>query len=190
MLKAAENGQMETLRWLLRPAVTVAGVDPVDADMGYLPKDEHVAASAFQDLAGFGDLELMKRVLKLYPNFEDDDTIWLPYWGEAQQKACISGDLELVTWLVEHPIGRKKCEQLKETRHIDHLLQVAAAEGHIKVVECLQDQGAVDISGNAMLIAVRKGHTKVVEVLQDPNWYAEKGDAGRLTHQASLSSRR
>ncbi|GMF25514.1 unnamed protein product [Phytophthora fragariaefolia] len=138
-------------------------------EIGYFRGNVHVAASGFRDFASFGRLELMEQILQQHPTLADDDVYWLQqYWGEAQENACKCGNLKVLTWLIEHPIGRKQCEKVRTIRHIDRLLRLASVEGHIDIVQYLHGQGAVDTNGTAVMGAIRRGHKDVVEFLMEP----------------------
>ncbi|KAG2776365.1 hypothetical protein JG687_00011948 [Phytophthora cactorum] len=75
-------------------------------DCAYIQRDRSLAHPAIQNLARLGRLDLMQRIVLLRsPTFEDSE-LHLNVWWNAITTACEDGYLELLQWLLDHPLGQ------------------------------------------------------------------------------------
>ncbi|KAG7378491.1 DNA excision repair protein ERCC-6 [Phytophthora pseudosyringae] len=153
-------------------------------DTGYFKWDEHVAGSAIRDLAGSGHLELMQQIMQLHSPLREATENWFAYWGDALETACSSGQLKVVQWLIEHPLGRKRRLYLNATIYIDDLLCAAAGAGRVQVMRYLFEHGVGDKYGNGILRAARNGHSEAVKWLLKHFCYDEQVEMDRVVREA------
>ncbi|KAG3010550.1 hypothetical protein PC120_g15001 [Phytophthora cactorum] len=88
------------------------------------------SASAIVTLAREGNLELMKRVARPHSKNRMSEKR-ATKWEWRMSAACKRGDLLMVKWMAEHPIGQelRRCPT--------GLLRIAAQNGHLPVLEYL-----------------------------------------------------
>ncbi|OWY99947.1 hypothetical protein PHMEG_00028966 [Phytophthora megakarya] len=137
---------------------------------GYVREDEHCAVVAIYMLARVGRLDLMHRIMQLHsppraqPHFD-----WSSEWFFATKEACKFGDVAVVRWMMEHPIGLrvKEAYQHHHSAGPEHIFCLAAEGGHIDVMKYLHEQGYSDNIKDAAVLAVRNDHLDTVKWLLD-----------------------
>ncbi|GMF33591.1 unnamed protein product [Phytophthora lilii] len=154
-------------------------------DLGYLHWDQDLAGCAIRDLASSGHLELMQQIFLLHSPLQayDEEDYWLEYWGDALKKACKSGELRVLEWLVSHPIGGKRCYRFDTTRYIDYLLYIAAKHGRIDVIRFLCERGAADTRGYALTRAADESRMDCAKWLLEHLLYTADYDLRYVLHQ-------
>ncbi|KAJ8548550.1 hypothetical protein ON010_g11123 [Phytophthora cinnamomi] len=141
---------------------------------GYLRLDKRCAASAIEDSARAGRLDVMQRVAQLFsplPPPTQMDFDWTSCWYLSIKEACTLGDIAMVKWLVGHPTGREICAELKHDIAVDHFLAVASEAGQVEVMQCLYQEGIVEQYPEALIRAVRNGHLDAVKWLVQHHSY-------------------
>ncbi|KAG2888381.1 hypothetical protein PC114_g18445 [Phytophthora cactorum] len=93
----------------------------------YLHENPGASASAIVTLAREGNLELMKRVARPHSKNRMSEKR-ATKWEWRMSAACKRGDLLMVKWMAEHPIGQelRRCPT--------GLLRIAAQNGHLPPV--------------------------------------------------------
>ncbi|KAG7380808.1 DNA excision repair protein ERCC-6 [Phytophthora pseudosyringae] len=138
---------------------------------GRLRCEFSLAARAIRDLARTGHLERMQQIAQLHSPLPEHHDPLRGYWADAIRYACEYGDLKIVQWLMEHPLGLEACEGLAESQRtgggftMDDLLEAAAGRGHIEILQYLCDQPVLYFYNRAVEAAVRGGHLECVECL-------------------------
>ncbi|KAE8881038.1 hypothetical protein PF003_g34884 [Phytophthora fragariae] len=80
--------------------------------------------------------------------------------------ACRYGDLSVVQWLAENHLGPRICDGYTRMRgYSNELVEIAAGEGHIDVLEYLCSYPLTQDYDNALDAAVRKNHLDSVKCL-------------------------
>lgn len=125
-------------------------------DTGYLNQHEKVGAAAILDLVDTERLDLMQRVASTKYSPLQHSKRWKDVWKDAVMRACSRSNVEIVRWLISHPIGQEACKSLKEENNLSCLLQNAAERGDIAMMRCLEGLGAFDKYRDALLLAVSK----------------------------------
>ncbi|KAG2839754.1 hypothetical protein PC113_g19409 [Phytophthora cactorum] len=94
-LEAGTSWRPEVIEWML--------------DRGYYTREmEKAAGVAIWKLASQGRLDLIQRIVELYPPPWMDLEQWVfKDWYDAIKMACSGGHLDVVQWLVEHPNGQQ-----------------------------------------------------------------------------------
>ncbi|KAG3081453.1 hypothetical protein PI125_g20182 [Phytophthora idaei] len=99
---------------------------------------EKAAGVAIWKLASMGRLDLIQRIVELYPPPWMDLEQWVfKDWYDAIKMACSGGHLDVVQWLVEHPNGQQAYLRQQSGQQI--LVWVAAGNGHVAVMEYIYD---------------------------------------------------
>ncbi|ETK73610.1 hypothetical protein F441_19902 [Phytophthora nicotianae CJ01A1] len=137
---------------------------------GYTRLDEHCAAVSIYMLARVGRLDLMHRIVQLHspprarPRFD-----WSSEWFFATKEACKFGDVSVVKWLMEHPVGLRVAEayQHHHSAGPEHFFCLAAEGGHLAVMKYLHEQGYSDNFKDAAVLAVRNNHLDTLKWLLD-----------------------
>ncbi|ETI56920.1 hypothetical protein L915_00644 [Phytophthora nicotianae] len=108
-------------------------------DHGYYTREmEKAAGIAIWKLASQGRLDLIQRIVELYPPPWMNEKQWLfKDWYNAIAMACSGGHLEVVQWLVEHPNGQKV--YLRRQSGQQALVWAAAGNGHVTVMEYIYE---------------------------------------------------
>ncbi|KAG3136029.1 hypothetical protein PI126_g17995 [Phytophthora idaei] len=113
-------------------------------DRGYYTREmEKAAGVAIWKLASMGRLDLIQRIVELYPPPWMDLEQWVfKDWYDAIKMACSGGHLDVVQWLVEHPNGQQAYLRQQSGQQI--LVWVAAGNGHVALE--LQQQDRANVS--------------------------------------------
>ncbi|EGZ05591.1 hypothetical protein PHYSODRAFT_452119, partial [Phytophthora sojae] len=144
---------------------------------GYTRQDEHCAAVSIYMLARVGRLDLMHRIVQLHspprarPRFD-----WSSEWFFATKEACKFGDLSVVRWLMEHPIGKRVAEAYEHQHSAgpEHFFALAAAGGHVEVMEYLDNEGYSDSFKDAAILAIRNGHLEAIKwLLRNHSYFSD-----------------
>ncbi|KAG2995262.1 hypothetical protein PC118_g3089 [Phytophthora cactorum] len=120
-LEAGTSWRPEVIEWML--------------DRGYYTREmEKAAGVAIWKLASQGRLDLIQRIVELYPPPWMDLEQWVfKDWYDAIKMACSGGHLDVVQWLVEHPNGQQAYLRQQSGQQI--LVWVAAGNGHVAVMD-------------------------------------------------------
>ncbi|KAG7380803.1 hypothetical protein PHYPSEUDO_006763 [Phytophthora pseudosyringae] len=197
--RAVVNGDFEIAELLLPPGRKIA--DYVGTLMspraiegflerGFLKEKKGAAAAAIFISARQGNLDLMKRIAAEHPKPpRGKNSEWLQFWEYAMQKACESGDVDMIKWVFEHPTGQLLCKQMKADdilERFDKLLPHAATGGHVEALQYLVEKGCTDKYAHAMVNAARKGHLNCIEWLLEHTYqYHPSGSADRVVLEAA-----
>ncbi|KAG3236096.1 hypothetical protein PI124_g18889 [Phytophthora idaei] len=121
-------------------------------DRGYYTREmEKAAGVAIWKLASMGRLDLIQRIVELYPPPWMDLEQWVfKDWYDAIKMACSGGHLDVVQWLVEHPNGQQAYLRQQSGQQI--LVWVAAGNGHVAVMEYIYDHWRTGNNLEATLI--------------------------------------
>ncbi|OWZ09032.1 hypothetical protein PHMEG_00018328 [Phytophthora megakarya] len=122
---------------------------------GTLLHDDKTALCAIRDLAvAGGHLELMQQIAILHSPLQYICLVcsWMYDWYDALRGACKNGELSVVKWLVEFPVGTIVSKMINETRYT--IICEAAKQGHWEVVQYLYD--------TFLSMAARSGSLKMV----------------------------
>ncbi|KAG2802606.1 hypothetical protein PC112_g19559 [Phytophthora cactorum] len=124
-LEAGTSWRPEVIEWML--------------DRGYYTREmEKAAGVAIWKLASQGRLDLIQRIVELYPPPWMDLEQWVfKDWYDAIKMACSGGHLDVVQWLVEHPNGQQAYLRQQSGQQI--LVWVAAGNGHVAVMEYIYE---------------------------------------------------
>ncbi|KAG2951604.1 hypothetical protein PC128_g2800 [Phytophthora cactorum] len=128
-------------------------------EAGILRLDEDGAAEMNELLVPHGRLDLTQRVFQLY----------------SPPRPRSDGD---VNW-----------KSYGEDVEHDHILCIAAEEGHVDVMQYLFDEGADDQYPDSLFRAVRKGHLNAVKWLLNHHSYAELREDERVIEEAARNGR-
>lgn len=79
-------------------------------DTGYLNQHEKVGAAAILDLVDTERLDLMQRVASTKYSPLQHSKRWKDVWKDAVMRACSRSNVEIVRWLISHPIGQEACK--------------------------------------------------------------------------------
>ncbi|POM78987.1 Hypothetical protein PHPALM_3418 [Phytophthora palmivora] len=154
-------------------------------------RDSACAVRAFEALAKLGNLTLMQTILGMHSPLPMDQNEWISYWGEALQHACERGDLPMLRWLIDHPVGQiARNTDTNGTPFV--LMYTAAGNGHVEILEHLTILG-LTISLQAMFVtmihAIRGGHLNVFKWMLEHDWCASGARAYTLINQAARYGR-
>ncbi|KAL3657649.1 hypothetical protein V7S43_017452 [Phytophthora oleae] len=129
---------------------------------GYLKRDQRAAMHAFMSLIHTRRFDLMKKIAEQHEPLQNRST-WRCAWRDAVKSACSSCGLYEIRWLVEHPMGRRVCEEMRQFRRLFKLLCAACDKGNTPVMQYLYEQGLVDEFGDGLLCAIRGDHMESVK---------------------------
>ncbi|KAK1930026.1 putative ankyrin repeat protein [Phytophthora citrophthora] len=141
----------------------------------YTQREERAAGRALRVLAREGRVDLLQRMVELYPGPPLHAYYWGEEWSSAVEEACRSGKLFALQFLMNHPNGRRICENV---RRVSDLICFAGRNGDLEMMEFIYGQ---ILAARALRIALRKspkvdmryavatgGHVNVLE------WYVER----------------
>ncbi|KAK1930027.1 putative ankyrin repeat protein [Phytophthora citrophthora] len=131
-------------------------------DCGYLKRDQSAAIHAFTSLTHSRRFDLMKKIAKQHEPLQDRSN-WRCAWRDAIKSACSTGGVCETRWLVEHPMGRRVCEEMRQFGWLFRLLWAACDVGNVPVMQYLYEQGLVDGFGDGLLCAIRGDRMKSVK---------------------------
>ncbi|KAG3001299.1 hypothetical protein PC120_g20345 [Phytophthora cactorum] len=136
-LEAGTSWRPEVIEWML--------------DRGYYTREmEKAAGVAIWKLASQGRLDLIQRIVELYPPPWMDLEQWVfKDWYDAIKMACSGGHLDVVQWLVEHPNGQQAYLRQQSGQQI--LVWVAAGNGHVAVMEYIYEHWRTGNTATASL---------------------------------------
>jgi len=175
VMRLLDKGEMELVKMLLPRGGCVLdyaqmcprpGIIEWNYECGYLRRNKPAAATAIMHLVGTGQLELMKKISEQHEPSPDCSN-WHGAWRDALDKACSCGDLPQLRWLVEHPAGRRACEDMHQLGTLFKLLCAAAARGDVTMMQYLYDQAAVDTFGDALLNSIRHDRLEAMKWVLD-----------------------
>ncbi|OWZ06874.1 hypothetical protein PHMEG_00020816 [Phytophthora megakarya] len=134
-------------------------------DGGYFVRDDFNAARSIEALVRADRLDLMKRI-STQQNFPPDHAVhWESHWFYAMSNACHTGNVSILRWLIEHPLGRILLKVEKRSKKLNGLILRAAEGGHTDVMEYLHDEGIITEYKYALLLAIRKNQLGSVKWL-------------------------
>ncbi|KAG7380804.1 DNA excision repair protein ERCC-6 [Phytophthora pseudosyringae] len=119
---------------------------------------DDVTGPIIREWARSGQLELLKRVAKLYSPSPLFGFSRLNYWYAAVLVGCARGDLSMVQWLLEHQRGREISKD-----KLPHLICVEAQGNFIELMQYLYDSGVqalcqcglVDVAFHSQLASLK-----------------------------------
>lgn len=110
-------------------------------------QDSEYLDDAMGNAARIGDLELLKRVVKMRPPERRG-------WYCALDWAAKRCDLPMLQWLMQQPACRQLFHQTVKNRGSDLFLLAPAEKGSYEVLQYLYEKGAQDDFGKALIRAV------------------------------------
>jgi hypothetical protein len=134
---------------------------------GYLQWDEERAATAFKNLAESGGCDVMQQVFQLHSPLREDHSRWKAGWCEALKAACSGGNLCVLKWLMQHPLGGEVYEEMKQ-KALDinfpmALFRDAATKGHVDVMEVLYEESMTNLGTYTIRECIRQGRLDSVK---------------------------
>ncbi|KAE8882121.1 hypothetical protein PF005_g12598 [Phytophthora fragariae] len=176
-------GDMELASFLLTPdrrlvdfAYMIGRPEVIEMilDAGILREDPGAAAASIRRLAKSGRLDLMLRIARLHspplpPTHVNFD--WRNDWFYAAIQACEVRDVEMVKWLVQHPLSEGLCEtdlMFGRSSEIAHRFCVASGAGQIETMEFLDEQDLADQIDRSLVRATHNGHLNAVQWIFEP----------------------
>ncbi|KAG1695063.1 hypothetical protein DVH05_020990 [Phytophthora capsici] len=140
----------------------------------YTRREERAAGRALRVLARKGRVDLLQRMVELYPEPPLHAYYWREEWSIAMEEACRSGKLLVLQFLMDHPNGRHICENM---RRVSDLICFAGRNGDLEMLEFIYGR-VLDARSLDMRYAVATGGH--VDVLR---WYIERFPAA-VQHSA------
>jgi hypothetical protein len=142
-------------------------------DAGCWNWNEQLAERILPHAARSGTCALMQQILQLHSPLREDHSRWKSAWSFALEKACSGGNMSVVAWLMEHPLGHEACEQMKEWiaagegSITTQWFTKAALKDNVEVMQYLYEKGLAELSPFVKLCIIRKGQLNTVK------WLAE-----------------
>ncbi|KAG2774418.1 hypothetical protein PC129_g5423 [Phytophthora cactorum] len=100
-------------------------------DSGISGQDAQFTACAVGNSAQDGSSTLMQRAARLWTPSTGYQNYWLNSWCDAIQEACERGNLLVLQWLIQHPLGREAGGNDCDPFHL------AAGAGQVELLEYL-----------------------------------------------------
>jgi hypothetical protein len=154
---------------------------------GYLQWDEERAATAFKNLAERGRCDLMQRIFQLHSPVQEDHSCWENAWWEGLKAACSSGNLCVLKWLMEHPLGREVWDEMKR-KTVDSmgLFRDAATKGQVEVMGYLYEHNIDTLGSLTVRYAVQEGQLNSVKWLVDHDMVGDQEAFSSAIRMAAL----
>ncbi|KAE9119000.1 hypothetical protein PF010_g8011 [Phytophthora fragariae] len=149
---ALRNGDVELANFLMPPGrcvldyATCSGLKMIEwmLDCGYVQRDIGHANSAIKSLAYLGRLDLMQQIVLLHSPPREHDDLCLHSWWNAITIACERGCLEMLKWLMDHPLGQELRVDLKAHEKYSYLIRLAGQHDQTEIMGYLYEQGGAE----------------------------------------------
>ncbi|KAE9018277.1 hypothetical protein PR003_g14053 [Phytophthora rubi] len=195
---ALRNGDVELAKFLMPPGrcvldyATCSGLKMIEwmLDCGYVQRDIGHANSAIGSLAYLGRLDLMQQIVLLHSPPRKHDTLCLHSWWNAIVIACERGYLEMLKWLMDHPLGQELCGNMKA--HDEYLIRLAGPHDQTEIMGYLYEQGGAEEIGvvreyaAVFMTAIRDGRCKMVRWLIENIPFPNFGQPGDMAIAISM----
>ncbi|GMF52476.1 unnamed protein product [Phytophthora fragariaefolia] len=113
-------------------------------DCGYIRRDITHANDAIASLVQGGRLDLMQQIVLLHSPPREQASLCLHSWWNAIKQACEQGYLEMLQWLMDHPLGRELRRNMKAHRKYSHLIRLAGQNDQAEIMGYLYEQGGAE----------------------------------------------
>ncbi|ETK73611.1 hypothetical protein L915_19482 [Phytophthora nicotianae] len=135
-------------------------------DSNLVRGNQEASATAIYTLAREGNLDMMKQVAKLHSRKRMSQA-WITRWEWGMSAACERGDLTMVKWMSEDRAGKEALRRSNDKMLFvtTDILQNAAKNGHIDVLEYLFQLGWADTDASTLIDAARGGRLECVKWL-------------------------
>ncbi|KAE9077169.1 hypothetical protein PF007_g24347 [Phytophthora fragariae] len=143
-------------------------------ETAYFPLNKRCAVASIQNLARVGRLDLVQRIVQLFSPLLSPAAIdfdWTSCWYRSIKEACTRGDLAMVQWLLDHPVGRALCAEMKHNVSVNHFLPITAEADQVEVMQYLYQEEIAGQYTDALIRAVRNGHLNATKWLLQHHSY-------------------
>jgi hypothetical protein len=168
-------------------------------DCGYIQRDIGLANSAVESLAQLGRLDLMQRVVLVHSPPRENSPLCMHSWWRAITRACEEGYLEMLKWLLDHPLGEELRQNMRPHQKYSYLVRLAGQNDQPEVMQYLYEQGAVEeinddlvVSAYAqtLTIAIRDDRYNTVKWLVENIQFPDDGRPGDIAIEVAARCRR
>ncbi|ETN06709.1 hypothetical protein PPTG_12752 [Phytophthora nicotianae INRA-310] len=168
-------------------------------DCRYIKRDQGLANEAIESLARLNRLDLMQQVVLLHSPPHEDQSLCLHSWWGAITSACSNGYLEMLQWLLDHPLWLELRASMKSHRKYSYLVRLAAQNDQAGIMQYLYEQGADDEIGGEgivreyareMMIAIRDDRCNTVKWMVQNISFPESGPSSNMAIKIAVRFRR